>query len=182
MLQKGANPSLKRGNHRTDYLVGQCETCSLYKRRVQPPFPDECLFILIFIIYSSFCRNLFARKQNAGLEKQNDLGWKLFGKTPVGENSQKDPKKIQKVFFLILYFAGYYPCPVQFNYSNFVLASKAYLKGLGKIIYKDILKKICFVMCSHWNDLLIYYSSSEATTCSMLFLIGYFLNQAIPFV
>ncbi|XP_019334974.2 TBC1 domain family member 14 isoform X2 [Alligator mississippiensis] len=47
---------------------------------------------------SFFSRNLFARKQNAGLEKQNDLGWKLFGKTPVGENSQKDPKKIQKEY------------------------------------------------------------------------------------
>ncbi|XP_025051064.1 TBC1 domain family member 14 isoform X2 [Alligator sinensis] len=47
---------------------------------------------------SFFSRNLFARKQNARLEKQNDLGWKLFGKTPVGENSQKDPKKIQKEY------------------------------------------------------------------------------------
>ncbi|XP_019381758.1 PREDICTED: TBC1 domain family member 14 isoform X4 [Gavialis gangeticus] len=43
-------------------------------------------------------RNLFARKQNARLEKQNDLGWKFFGKTPVGENSQKNPKKIQKEY------------------------------------------------------------------------------------
>ncbi|XP_019381755.1 PREDICTED: TBC1 domain family member 14 isoform X2 [Gavialis gangeticus] len=47
---------------------------------------------------SFFSRNLFARKQNARLEKQNDLGWKFFGKTPVGENSQKNPKKIQKEY------------------------------------------------------------------------------------
>ncbi|XP_019408598.1 PREDICTED: TBC1 domain family member 14 isoform X2 [Crocodylus porosus] len=47
---------------------------------------------------SFFSRNLFARKQNARFEKQNDLGWKFFGKTSVGENSQKDPKKIEKEY------------------------------------------------------------------------------------
>ncbi|KFO25742.1 TBC1 domain family member 14 [Fukomys damarensis] len=41
-------------------------------------------------------RNLLARKQNARLDKQNDLGWKLFGKVPLRENAQKDSKKIQK--------------------------------------------------------------------------------------
>jgi len=46
---------------------------------------------------------LFTRKQNARSEKQNDVGWKLFGKVPLRENSQKDPKKIQKVFALTLY-------------------------------------------------------------------------------
>ncbi|XP_010708692.1 TBC1 domain family member 14-like isoform X2 [Meleagris gallopavo] len=48
-------------------------------------------------------RNLFTRRQNARLEKQNDVGWKLFGKVPLRENSHKDPKKIQKVFALTLY-------------------------------------------------------------------------------
>ncbi|XP_076992456.1 TBC1 domain family member 14 isoform X3 [Tamandua tetradactyla] len=43
-----------------------------------------------------FTRNLLARKQNARLEKQNDLGWKLFGKVPHWENVQKDSKKMQK--------------------------------------------------------------------------------------
>ncbi|XP_033614807.1 TBC1 domain family member 14 isoform X1 [Fukomys damarensis] len=45
---------------------------------------------------SFFTRNLLARKQNARLDKQNDLGWKLFGKVPLRENAQKDSKKIQK--------------------------------------------------------------------------------------
>ncbi|GAB5570975.1 TBC1 domain family member 14 isoform X1 [Prionailurus iriomotensis] len=44
-----------------------------------------------------FTRNLLARKQNARLDRQNDLGWKLFGKVPLRENAQKDSKKIQKV-------------------------------------------------------------------------------------
>lgn len=45
---------------------------------------------------SFFTRNLLARKQNARLDKQNDLGWKLFGKVPLRENAQKDSKKMQK--------------------------------------------------------------------------------------
>ncbi|XP_042792912.1 TBC1 domain family member 14 isoform X1 [Panthera leo] len=45
-----------------------------------------------------FARNLLARKQNARLDRQNDLGWKLFGKVPLRENAQKDSKKIQKVY------------------------------------------------------------------------------------
>ncbi|XP_021250474.1 TBC1 domain family member 14 isoform X3 [Numida meleagris] len=49
--------------------------------------------------FTSFlARNLFTRKQNARFEKQNDVGWKLFGKVPLRENSQKDPKKIQKEY------------------------------------------------------------------------------------
>ncbi|XP_024060296.1 TBC1 domain family member 14 [Terrapene carolina triunguis] len=47
---------------------------------------------------SFFARNLFTRKQNTRLEKQNDLGWKLFGKVPLRDNSQKDPKRIQKEY------------------------------------------------------------------------------------
>ncbi|XP_050803566.1 TBC1 domain family member 14 isoform X2 [Gopherus flavomarginatus] len=42
--------------------------------------------------------NLFTRKQTTGLEKQNDLSWKLFGKVPLRENSQKDPKRTQKEY------------------------------------------------------------------------------------
>lgn len=67
------------------------------------------MFILFIIINQLFLnntffffflfRNLFTRKQSARLEKQNDVRWKLFGKVPPGENLQKDPKKIQKVFF-----------------------------------------------------------------------------------
>uniref|UniRef100_H0VFV5 TBC1 domain family member 14 n=1 Tax=Cavia porcellus TaxID=10141 RepID=H0VFV5_CAVPO len=45
-----------------------------------------------------FTRNLLARKQNARLDKQNDLGWKLFGKVPLRENAQKDSKRIQKEY------------------------------------------------------------------------------------
>ncbi|EHB03671.1 TBC1 domain family member 14 [Heterocephalus glaber] len=45
-----------------------------------------------------FTRNLLARKQNARLDRQNDLGWKLFGKVPLRENAQKDSKKIQKEY------------------------------------------------------------------------------------
>ncbi|XP_043400622.1 TBC1 domain family member 14 isoform X2 [Chelonia mydas] len=45
---------------------------------------------------SFFARNLFTR--NTRLEKQNDLGWKLFGKVPLRENSQKEPKRIQKEY------------------------------------------------------------------------------------
>nr|XP_019603754.1 PREDICTED: TBC1 domain family member 14 isoform X1 [Rhinolophus sinicus]XP_019603755.1 PREDICTED: TBC1 domain family member 14 isoform X1 [Rhinolophus sinicus]XP_019603757.1 PREDICTED: TBC1 domain family member 14 isoform X1 [Rhinolophus sinicus] len=47
---------------------------------------------------SFFTRNLLARKQNARLDKQNDLGWKLFGKIPLRENAQKESKKIQKEY------------------------------------------------------------------------------------
>ncbi|XP_046947755.1 TBC1 domain family member 14 isoform X3 [Lynx rufus] len=45
-----------------------------------------------------FTRNLLARKQNARLGRQNDLGWKLFGKVPLRENAQKDAKKIQEEY------------------------------------------------------------------------------------
>ncbi|XP_054437887.1 TBC1 domain family member 14 isoform X2 [Pteronotus mesoamericanus] len=45
-----------------------------------------------------FTRNLLARKQNARLDKQNDLGWKLFGKIPLRENAQKESKRIQKEY------------------------------------------------------------------------------------
>ncbi|XP_023109105.1 TBC1 domain family member 14 isoform X3 [Felis catus] len=45
-----------------------------------------------------FTRNLLARKQNARLDRQNDLGWKLFGKVPLRENAQKESKKIQKEY------------------------------------------------------------------------------------
>ncbi|XP_040344459.1 TBC1 domain family member 14 isoform X3 [Herpailurus yagouaroundi] len=45
-----------------------------------------------------FTRNLLARKQNARLDRQNDLGWKLFGKVPLRENAQKDSKKMQKEY------------------------------------------------------------------------------------
>ncbi|ELK32942.1 TBC1 domain family member 14 [Myotis davidii] len=45
-----------------------------------------------------FTRNLLTRKQNARLDKQNDLGWKLFGKIPLGENAQKESKKVQKEY------------------------------------------------------------------------------------
>ncbi|XP_074085930.1 TBC1 domain family member 14 isoform X2 [Macrotis lagotis] len=45
-----------------------------------------------------FTRNLFARKQNSTLDSHNDLGWKLFGKGPPREHSQKDSKKMQKEY------------------------------------------------------------------------------------
>ncbi|KAM5271988.1 TBC1 domain family member 14 isoform 1-T1 [Ctenodactylus gundi] len=45
-----------------------------------------------------FTRNLLARKQNSRLDRQNDLGWKLFGKVPIRENAQKESKKMQKEY------------------------------------------------------------------------------------
>lgn len=48
-------------------------------------------------LFFSFYRNLLARKQNARLDRQRDLGWKLFGKVPLGETAQKESKKTQKV-------------------------------------------------------------------------------------
>ncbi|XP_016835679.1 TBC1 domain family member 14 isoform X3 [Cricetulus griseus] len=45
-----------------------------------------------------FTRNLLARKQNARLDRQRDLGWKLFGKVPLGETAQKESKKTQKEY------------------------------------------------------------------------------------
>lgn len=74
------------------------------------PTPRSSLTLL----FSSY-RNLLARKQNARLDKQNDLGWKLFGKLPLRENAQKDSKKIQKVYKIknaeICYIAYIYePC------------------------------------------------------------------------
>ncbi|XP_036618952.1 TBC1 domain family member 14 isoform X2 [Trichosurus vulpecula] len=45
-----------------------------------------------------FTRNLFARKQNARLDPHGDLGWKLFGKVPLRENSQKDSRKTQQEY------------------------------------------------------------------------------------
>uniref|UniRef100_A0A8C2VD78 TBC1 domain family member 14 n=1 Tax=Chinchilla lanigera TaxID=34839 RepID=A0A8C2VD78_CHILA len=45
-----------------------------------------------------FTRNLLARKQNARLDKHNDLGWKLFGKVPLRENAQKESKKTHKEY------------------------------------------------------------------------------------
>ncbi|XP_030305758.1 TBC1 domain family member 14 isoform X2 [Calypte anna] len=66
---------------------GPCQEADVdSKRRILEPFTNF------------FARNLFARKQSARFEKQNDVGWKLFGKVPLRENSQKDPKKIQKEY------------------------------------------------------------------------------------
>ncbi|XP_013208780.1 TBC1 domain family member 14 isoform X3 [Microtus pennsylvanicus] len=45
-----------------------------------------------------FTRNLLTRKQNARLDRQRDLGWKLFGKVPLRETAQKDSKKTQKEY------------------------------------------------------------------------------------
>ncbi|XP_060221414.1 TBC1 domain family member 14 isoform X3 [Meriones unguiculatus] len=45
-----------------------------------------------------FTRNLLARKQNARLDRQRDLGWKLFGKAPLWETAQKESKKTQKEY------------------------------------------------------------------------------------
>ncbi|CAN2388582.1 TBC1 domain family member 14 [Pristimantis euphronides] len=40
-------------------------------------------------------RNIFARKKNAQVEKQNEIGWKLFGKVPPRESQQSNPRKAQ---------------------------------------------------------------------------------------
>nr|XP_020137601.1 TBC1 domain family member 14 isoform X2 [Microcebus murinus] len=71
------------GLHQQDYVY---ETEEGSKLKLLGPFSNF------------FTRNLLARKQNARLDKQNDLGWKLFGKVPLRENAQKDSKKIQKEY------------------------------------------------------------------------------------
>ncbi|XP_043304302.1 TBC1 domain family member 14 isoform X2 [Cervus elaphus] len=63
-----------------------CETEEGGKLRLLAPFSHF------------FSRNLLARKQNARLDKQNDLGWKLFGKVPLRENAQRDSKKLQQEY------------------------------------------------------------------------------------
>ncbi|XP_053556279.1 TBC1 domain family member 14 [Bombina bombina] len=45
-----------------------------------------------------FSRNIFARKKNLSVEKQNDLGWKLFGKVPMRDSHLNDSRKIQKEY------------------------------------------------------------------------------------
>ncbi|XP_075608671.1 TBC1 domain family member 14 isoform X1 [Balearica regulorum gibbericeps] len=72
-----------------DHSQQECclETDVDSKRKILGPFTNF------------FARNLFTRKQSfSRFEKQNDVGWKLFGKVPLRENSQKDPKKIQKEY------------------------------------------------------------------------------------
>uniref|UniRef100_A0A667G7H2 TBC1 domain family member 14 n=2 Tax=Lynx canadensis TaxID=61383 RepID=A0A667G7H2_LYNCA len=64
-----------------------------FRRRVAPVDAMAVSPALLFVD-----RNLLARKQNARLDRQNDLGWKLFGKVPLRENAQKDSKKIQKEY------------------------------------------------------------------------------------
>lgn len=80
-------------------------------------------YVLLFIVINQtffliklffFCRNLFTRKQSARLEKQNDVGWKLFGKVPIRETSQKDSKKMQKVF-VSLYVRISSECRIQLS-------------------------------------------------------------------
>ncbi|XP_066429415.1 TBC1 domain family member 14 isoform X2 [Eleutherodactylus coqui] len=43
-------------------------------------------------------RNIFARKKSVQLEKQNEIGWKLFGKIPPRETQQSHPQKTQKEY------------------------------------------------------------------------------------
>ncbi|XP_054679208.1 TBC1 domain family member 14 isoform X4 [Grus americana] len=72
-----------------DHSQQECclETDVDSKRKILGPFTNF------------FARNLFTRKQGfSRFEKQNDVGWKLFGKVPLRENLQKDPKKIQKEY------------------------------------------------------------------------------------
>ncbi|KAM4708554.1 TBC1 domain family member 14 isoform 3-T3 [Discoglossus pictus] len=45
-----------------------------------------------------FSRNIFARKKNSQIEKQNDLGWKLFGKASLRDTHQNDPRRQQKEY------------------------------------------------------------------------------------
>nr|KAF6502932.1 TBC1 domain family member 14 [Molossus molossus] len=60
------------------------------------PKPSYCLGARGFGLV--LMENLLARKQNARPDKQNDLGWKLFGKIPLRENDQKESKKMQKEY------------------------------------------------------------------------------------
>ncbi|XP_055988892.1 TBC1 domain family member 14 isoform X1 [Sorex fumeus] len=51
---------------------------------------------LLGSVGSFLSRNLLARKQNARLGKQSDLGWKLLGKVSLRETAQKESRKTQK--------------------------------------------------------------------------------------
>ncbi|KAM8803099.1 TBC1 domain family member 14 isoform 2-T2 [Rhynchonycteris naso] len=79
-LSSGREP---RGPHPRDCVDGIVEGS---KSKLLGPFSNF------------FNRNLLARKQNARLDKQNDLGWKLFGKIPLRENAQKESKRTQKEY------------------------------------------------------------------------------------
>ncbi|XP_069600894.1 TBC1 domain family member 14 isoform X1 [Ranitomeya imitator] len=47
-------------------------------------------------ISNFFNRNIFARKKSVQVEKQNEIGWKLFGKVPESQHS--NPRKAQKEY------------------------------------------------------------------------------------
>ncbi|XP_071982223.1 TBC1 domain family member 14 isoform X1 [Engystomops pustulosus] len=49
-------------------------------------------------ISNFFNRNIFARKKSVQVEKQNEFGWKLFGKIPPRETQQNNPHKAQKEY------------------------------------------------------------------------------------
>ncbi|KAG8591371.1 hypothetical protein GDO81_000148 [Engystomops pustulosus] len=50
-------------------------------------------------ISNFFNRNIFARKKSVQVEKQNEFGWKLFGKVPPRETQQNNrPNKAQKEY------------------------------------------------------------------------------------
>ncbi|XP_075713878.1 TBC1 domain family member 14 isoform X1 [Rhinoderma darwinii] len=49
-------------------------------------------------ISNFFNRNIFARKKSVQVEKQDDIGWKLFGKVPPRETQQSNPQKSQKEY------------------------------------------------------------------------------------
>ncbi|KAM8969282.1 TBC1 domain family member 14 isoform X2 [Sarcophilus harrisii] len=78
------NPAKEIGDQKLNACDDETEVDS--KSKILGPFANF------------FTRNLFAKKQNARLNTHDDLGWKLFGKVSLGENSQKDSKKTQKEY------------------------------------------------------------------------------------
>ncbi|XP_066243937.1 TBC1 domain family member 14 isoform X1 [Saccopteryx leptura] len=74
------------------------EAHDLHPRDCADGFAEGSRSKLLGPFSNFFTRNLLARKQNARLDKQNDLGWKLFGRIPLRENAQKESKRIQKEY------------------------------------------------------------------------------------
>ncbi|MBN3277125.1 TBC14 protein, partial [Polyodon spathula] len=67
------------------------------QRQAGPPGEEDIRFRKFGPLASFFTRSLFAKKcKDTRPLEQNEPGWKLFGKVPLRDGLNKDPKKIQK--------------------------------------------------------------------------------------
>ncbi|XP_056411051.1 TBC1 domain family member 14 isoform X2 [Hyla sarda] len=64
-------------------------------------------------ISNFFNRNIFARKKSVQVEKQSEIGWKLFGKVPPHEPQQSNSRKTQEEYEDRLGHASKSPSPKQ---------------------------------------------------------------------